>query len=216
MRKEAIIGLVLIFLGVGLYAYYDQFVKPEDIAREYLVEGKLVFERGNKEAVNNSIDIFTKVIAKYPKTRAAAEAYFFIGRSYEKLGLNRLAYLKYLYILKTGKNISPELAGEIRKKLARLKIMMRYTEEGIHQLLGLLNYSQNRDFRSRVYTELGHTYLKMKSYDKARRMFNLAISENGSNEEALLGKARVYKRMGYDEKAYDLYEYFLGYYNWID
>lgn len=212
MKKEAIIGLILIFAGVGLYAYYNQYIKPEDDAREYLVEGKMVFERGNNEAVNNSIDIFAKVIAKYPKTKAATESYYYIGRSYEKLGLNRLAYLKYIYILKTSKNINSVLNGEIRNRMARLKIMKRYTEEGIHQLLGLLNYSTNRDFRSRVYTELGHTYLKMGSYKKAKRMFDIAITENGSNEEALLGKARAYKRMGYDDMAYNLYEYFLKYY----
>lgn len=43
-------------------------------------------------------------------------------------------------------------------------------------------------------------------------MFEIALTENGTNEEAILGKARAYKRMGYDNKAYDLYENFLKYY----
>ena len=58
MKKEAIIGILLIILGVGLFAYYDQFVKPEGTAVKLLNEGIGIYERGTKEAVNESIDIF--------------------------------------------------------------------------------------------------------------------------------------------------------------
>ncbi|PKL37354.1 MAG: hypothetical protein CVV44_17120 [Spirochaetae bacterium HGW-Spirochaetae-1] len=212
MKKEAVIGIILIFLGMGFFAYYDQFIKPEENARQLLREGKLVFERGNKEALNDSINLFTKIIARYPETESARDAYYFIAQSYEKLGLNRLAYLKYIYILKNEKNISEQFASEVKARIARLTIMKQQTEEGVHQLLDMLNYSANNDFRSRVYTELGHTYLKGGEYSKSKRMFDIALSENGSNEEAILGKARAFKRLGEDDKAYDLYEYFLKYY----
>jgi tetratricopeptide (TPR) repeat protein len=90
--------------------------------------------------------------------------------------------------------------------------MKRYTEEGIYELLGLVHNSENRDFRSRVYTELGHTYLQMREYEKSKRMFDIALSENGENEEAILGKARAYKRLGQDDMAYDMYDHYLKYY----
>jgi TolA-binding protein len=187
-------------------------VRPEKEAREYLVEGQIAYERGTKESLNNSINILSKVIARYPSTSSADEAYYYIGQSYEKLGLNRLAYLKYVYILKTGTDVSPELKKEINARIARLTIMKRYTEEGINQLLGMLNLSDDHDYRSRIYTELGHAYLKMGQYRKSKRMFDIALTENGTNEEAILGKARALKRIGYANKAYDLYEYFLKYY----
>jgi TolA-binding protein len=212
MRRELIIGILLIITGIGLFVYYDNNVRPEKEAREYLVEGQIAFERGTKESLNNSINILSKVIARYPSTSSSDEAYYYIGQSYEKLGLNRLAYLKYAYILKTGKDVSPELKNEINTRIARLTIMKRYTEEGINQLLGMLNLSNDRDYRSRIYTELGHAYLKMGQYRKSKRMFDIALNENGTNEEAILGKARSLKRIGYDNKAYDLYEYFLKYY----
>ena len=123
--------------------------------------------------------------------------------------LNRLAYLKYIYLLKNNDKIATETEQDIKARVARLKIMKRYDEEGIHQLLGLLNYSDSKDFRSRIYTELGHTYLKRGELANSKRMFDLALAEYGNNEEAILGKARTYKRMGKDTMAYDLYDHFL-------
>lgn len=215
MKKEVIIGIILITLGIGLFFYYDRVEKPRmrsGQAHELLVEGKLIFERGDRQALNNAINLFSKVIARYPDTPAATESYYFIAKSYEKMGLNRLAYLKYIYILKTRRDAPKNMEAEIKTRVARLKILKYHTEEGVHQLLGQLSSSENRDFRSRVYTELGHTYLKQGNYKKSRRMFDIALKENGSNEEAILGKARSFKRLGQDNKAYDMYEYFLKYY----
>jgi TolA-binding protein len=212
MKQGIILGAVLIVFGIGLFAYYDHFVRYEREAQELLTEGKLIYERGSGEAVNNSINLFSKIIARYPGTRAEAEAYYYIAQSYERLNLNRLAYLKYVYILKNNPNVDPTLAQEIKARIGRIKVMKRYSEEGIHQLLGLLNNSENRDFRSRVYTELGHTYLQMREYEKSKRMFDIALTENGDNEEAILGRARAYKRLGFDDMAYNTYEYYFKYY----
>ncbi len=212
MKNGVIIGAIFILIGISLFAYYMQRIEPEREARQLLTEGVLMYERGDREAINSSINVFTRVIARYPGTRSQVEAYYYIAQSYEKLGLNRLAYLKYLYILKNFKEADQNLVKEINARLARLRVMKRYTEEGIYQLFNLLNMSSNRDFRSRVYTELGHTYLKTGSLDKAKRMFDIALTEKGDNEEAILGKARTYKKMGRDNQAYDLYEYFLKYY----
>jgi TolA-binding protein len=213
MKKWILVGIIFIFLGIGLFAYYDSFVKPEREAKELIVEAKMSFERNDKESINKAIDIFTRVIAKYPGTDSSLEAYYYIAESYEKLNLNRLAYLKYIYLIKGNQKLPAEMEKEINARIARLKIMKRYDEEGIHSLMSLLNYSDNKDFRSRIYTELGHTYLKTGEFQKSKRMFDLALAENGNNEEAILGKARTYKRMGQDGEAYELYDHFLKYYS---
>lgn len=212
MKQGILLGALLIVVGIGAFAYYDHFIRYEREARELLTEGTLIYERGSREAINDSINVFSRVIARYPGTKAEAEAYYHIAQAYEKMNLNRLAYLKYVYILKNNRGLDQDFAGEVKARIARIKVMKCYTEEGIHQLLGLLNYSDNRDFRSRVYTELGHTYLQMREYDKSKRMFDIALSENGDNEEAILGKARAYKRLGQDDMAYNMYEYYLKYY----
>jgi len=212
MKKKFFLGILSITLGLGLYVYYDQFVKPEKEAQRLLTEAKIIFERGTEEAINKSISILSKAVAKYPETKAATEAYSFIGQGYEKLGLKRLAFLKYNYILKTNKNIPENIEHDLKANLAKLKIKKNQLNEGLDQLYSLLNTSNDKIFRSRIYGELGHTYLKIKKYKKAKEMFDIALNENATNEEAILGKARALKRMGYANKAYDLYDYFLKYY----
>lgn len=211
MKKEAVIGIILIILGVGLFAYYNTNIKPENSARKLLNEGIGIFERDTAEAVNKSIDIFNKVVAMYPGTKAADEAFYYVAQCYEKTGLNRLAYLKYSYILKNG-NVAEADKADIMRRLAKLNVMKQLTDEGIHQILTALNNTQDSEERSRLYTELGHIYLKIGNASKALQMFDLAVSEKGSNEEAVLGKARAYKKLGQDDKTYDLYDYFLKYY----
>ena len=207
-----IIGSVMVAAGIGLLIMYFQYTYPEEKARALLTQGNIAFERGEKGSLNSSIDIYSKLVSQYPDTRTAVEGYYNIGRAYEKLGLNSQAYYKYIYILKNYRNASDKMKQEIKARLGRLKVMQEQTEEGVDQLLGLVHNSSNNDFRSRVYTELGHAYLKDGLYKKAKKMFDIALSEQGRNEEAILGKARAYMRLGQNNKAFDLYEYFLKYY----
>ncbi len=212
MKKGAVAGILMICAGLALFAYYDRYVKPENEARELNVEGRMILERGTTESLNQAISVFTRVVAKYPDTEAADEAYYLIALGYEKLGLNRLAYIKYIYLLKNNPQLGSGLKTEIRTRIARLNILKSQTEEGTHQLMNALADTDNPDMRSRIYSELGHSSLKSAEYARAKRMFDIALRENGHNEEAIIGKARAFKHLGEDSKAYDLYEYFLKYY----
>ena len=216
MKTKTIIGVLLIVCGLGLFIYYDQYIQPEREASQLLVEAKMIYERGNREAVNNAIDLFTKIIARYPDTEVVGEAYYYIGQCYEKLGLKRLAYLKYVYLLKNNREQLPEsLQRDLVVRLAHINVLKKYSEEAIHQLYALLNSSMNREFRSRVYSELGHIYLRTGEYSKARRMFEISLGEYGRNEDAILGRARALKHLGKAGDAYDNYDYFLKYYGEI-
>jgi len=219
MKKWIIVGMIFILMGIGLLLYYDFIGKPgkdakitSKEAQELFVEGYEIYQRDDKESINKAIDIFTKIIAKYPDTDAGIKSYFYIAEAYEKLNLNRQAYLKYITLINNRDKIPSDMEKEIGVRIARLNIMKQYSEEGIHSLLTLLQNNYNKDFRSRIYTELGHTYLKTGDLQKAKRMFELALSEKSDNEEAILGKARTLKRLGKDAEAYDLYDHFLKYY----
>ena len=211
--KFIITGIILVFLGISLFTYYDLRLRPEREARELMTEAAMIYERGDKVSINQAIDIYTKVLVKYPKSKYIPEAYYLIGRCYEAIGLNRLAYLKYTYLLKNKPRFfTEELRKETMIRMAHINLLKQYSEEGIHQLYGLLHDNYNREFRSRVYTELGHTFLKLGEYRRSKRMFDIALSEYGGNEEAMVGKARALKRLGQDSDAFDMYDDFLKYY----
>ncbi|MCL1834039.1 MAG: tetratricopeptide repeat protein, partial [Leptospirales bacterium] len=216
MKKWIIVGMIFILMGIGLLIYYDYVEKPKieakiisKAAQELFVEGFEIYHRGDKESINKAIDIFIKIIAKYPDTDASIKSYFYIAEAYEKLNLNRQAYLKYVTLINNIEKIPPEMEKEIAVRIARLSVKNKSGEEGIRSLLSLLQNNDNQDFRSRIYTELGHTYLKAGDLQKAKRMFDLAISERSDNEEAILGKARTLKRLGKEGEAYELYDNFL-------
>ena len=50
MKSKVILGILLITMGLGLFIFYDQYMRPEREARELLVEGKMVVEREDEKA----------------------------------------------------------------------------------------------------------------------------------------------------------------------
>ncbi|MGL4368409.1 MAG: tetratricopeptide repeat protein, partial [Spirochaetota bacterium] len=212
--RNLLIGITCIISGIALFAAYDQLIKPEREAREILTEGKMIMERGDRESLNLAVTHYTRIITRYPRTKSVPEAYSLMGDAYEKLGLYRLAYLRYSYLMKAPlvSKITPQMKTDTITRLARLKIMRNYKEEGISQLYTLLNNTQNAELRSRIYSELGQAYLRNGDLSKARSSFDIAVQEYGSNEEAILGKARVAVRSGEYDSAFALYDYFLKYF----
>jgi len=227
MNWKILVGIMLIIMGAGLFAYYDRNVRPEREARELLAEAKLIFERGDetgdRETLNLAINKMEQIIARFPKERfpksnSVHEAYFYTGRCLERLNSYRTAYLRYSTLVRYYRNtISPELKEEVLVRLARINVLKQYSEEGVHQLYTILNSSANPELRGRIYTELGYTYLNQGKYRNALRMFDISRQhqQHGSSEEAILGQARAYKRMGHDTAAYDMYDHFLRYYGAI-
>lgn len=212
--KGLIAGIILIIAGVASFALYEKLIKPELEAKAIVSETKLILERGDRDSYNQAINTLRKVLVSYPDTKYTPEAYLITGQAYEKLGLYRQAYLKYCYLLK--KPLSDRTPARIRQQalvgMNKIKIMRNYTEEGIHNLYTMLNTSQNPELRSRVYSELGQAYLKNNDSKKALSSFDIALQENNSNEEAIIGKARSLKRAGQNDQAFVLYDYFLKYY----
>jgi TolA-binding protein len=212
--KGLIAGIILIIAGIASFALYEKIVKPELEARSVVAEAKLILEKGDRDSYNQAINALRKVLVSYPDTKYTAEAYLLTGQAYEKLGLYRQAYLKYCYLFK--KPLSEQTPSRIRQQalvgMNKIRIMRNYTEEGIHNLYSMLSTSQNPDLRSRVYSELGQAYLKNNDPKKALSSFDIALQENNSNEEAIIGKARSLKRSGQNDQAFILYDYFLKYY----
>jgi len=213
MKTKTLAGALLIVIGILLIIYYVLVIQPQSEAKKLLTEATLIYERNDKESINQAVTILTKIIARYPDTKTAIEAYYYIGQCYEKLNLNRLAYLKYVYLVKNNrKNLSDDMYKNILARIAHINWLQNYSEESAHQLLTLLNASMDRNYRSKIYSELGHLYLKNGEIQKAKRMFDIAINEDSTNEEAILGRARSLKHLGMDAEAYNHYDYFLRYY----
>lgn len=211
--KKLLLGIAFIAVGSAVIVSYILFFQPISEAEAMFNEGKIIFERNNKESYGKSIDIFTKIIARYPDTKYAIASYYFIGRAYEKTGLREQAYIKYSYIIKTKSDrIEKSTKNRILTRMAHLKALNNRPDEAVSDLLALLRNESSREMKSRLYSELGHAYMKQNRYKRALDAFDRSIAEDGHNQEALLGKARVLKRLGRDSETYDVYKYFLANY----
>lgn len=211
--KKFIAGGIFLFAGIIVILIYMLYIQPVGEAEAMFNEAKIIFERNNKTSYNQSIDIFTKIIARYPESKYAVASYYFIGRAYEKTGLKQQAYIKYSYIIKTkSESIDKGIRTRILTRMAHLKALNNRPDEAITDLLFLLKSAEGRESKSRIYSELGHAYLKYNKLDRALNAFNQAIIEDGKNQEAILGKARVLKRLGKDSDTYSIYKSFLSNY----
>jgi outer membrane protein assembly factor BamD (BamD/ComL family) len=212
--KSLIIGISLIIIGGSVFSLYSYLLKPEHEARALITESRLIMERGDKDSYNQTINTLRNIFVKYPGTKAVPEAYFMTAQSYEKLGLYRIAYLKYSYLLRQplAKKTSDQIKAEASIHMNKIRILRSYTEEGVHNLYNMLGTEQTTDLRSKIYAEIGQAYLKKGDLPRAKSSFDIALQENTANEEALLGKARSLKRSGLDDEAFLLYDYFLKYY----
>jgi outer membrane protein assembly factor BamD (BamD/ComL family) len=208
------IGVACVILGGSVFAVYNIVIKPEREAKAILTESALIMEKGDKDSLSRTINTLRTIFVKYPETKAAPEAYFMTAQAYERLGLYRIAYIKYGYLLRKPLSIktSDRIKNEAAVHMNKIKILRSYSEEGIHNLYGMLGAAQNTDLRSKIYAELGQAYLRGGDTRRARNSFDIAMQENSSNEEAIIGKARTLKRSGLDDEAFLLYDYFIKYF----
>jgi TolA-binding protein len=237
--KKVVAGAFMLVIGFALVAYYDLAYKPESEAQKLYTEALMIKERAeneetfnqevlvtdsrpegqsetysrleNKTAINRAIELFTKVIAHYPETTYATKSLYEVADSYEKIGLFRLANLKYSYLIKEKQySMDGNTKRDVLTKLAKLKIKKNYSEEGLSQLYSLLVESDDPQFKSRIYSEIGYSHLKLNEVNKAEKAFDSSLRLNSQNQEAILGKARSLRRLGKNGEAFKEYDKFLA------
>lgn len=210
--KVIVAGILLIVFGVGAYALYDLKLSPEMKAGRIYREARMTAERGTRESYNSAVGMYIKLMAAYPDTSYARKSYLAFTDLYEKMGLYRHAYINYGYFLKTyGRRLDEATITDVRARIAALKLRQNRTDEGLNQLYAILNQTTDNSLRSRIYSEIGHNWLKRGDVKKAMDAFNLSLYENPNNEESLLGRARVFVRQGSYNDAFDTYDHFLKY-----
>ena len=196
--KTLIIGAFLVILGIGGFTVYEYKIKPEIEAGKLYREAVIVAQRCDRTSYNKAIDMHVKIMAQYPKSSYSFKSYLSISELYEKIGLYRLAYINYNYLIKTyPKRVdSAGLRHDIISRIAVLKLRQNRTDEGLNQLYSILNETSEKELRARIYSEIGYDSLKKSNMNKSLDSFNLALGENSENEEAVLGKARTLIRLG--------------------
>jgi len=194
MRSMVIwIGAIVFTIGAGVFFIEKEYVSGDKAVRVRLAQGKLQLERFDEDGLRKGIDDLTAVIAQAPDSVHAREARYFLAEAYERLGMRDVALGKYKKLLEMP--ITDDLRARAKFKIAKLQILRNYSDEGMNQLLQLLNTTGDKTLRSEIYLEIGKYYLR-KGYAKdAKRNFENALAENPDNRE-------VRAALGYGDADY--------------
>ncbi len=183
MRSVTVwIGAVVFTIGAGVFLIEREYLSGDKIARVRLEQGKLQLERFDEDGLRKGIDELTAVVANYPESVYAREARFHLAEAYERLGMRDVALGKYKRLAEMP--LSDELKSRVRFKIAKLQIMRNYSDEGMNQLLSLLNSTSDKTLRSEIYLEIGKYYQRKGLAKDARRNYENALTENPENREA--------------------------------
>lgn len=130
-----------------------------------------------REDYDNMVRSLTAVSPLLKKRDRSGRIYFIIGQVYQRLGFESEAFNFYKKCLATN----PEYETDFYARLYMAQVAeisrSRDISAARKSFRRLLKDSKNRDFRDRIYYELGAFELKQKNLPQAMTNFNLAIKE---------------------------------------
>lgn len=194
MRSITIwVGAVVFTIGAGVFLIEREYISGDKAARVRLEAGKLQLERFDEDGLRKGIDELTAVVAQFPDSIHARSARYHLAEAYERLGMRDVALGKYKKLLEMP--LTEELKTHVRFKVAKLQVMRNYSDEGMNQLLLLLNTTADKPLRSEIYLEIGKYYHRKGLTKDAIRNFQNALTENPENRE-------VRAALGYTDADY--------------
>ncbi len=194
MRSITIwVGAIVFTIGAGVFLIEREYISGDKAARVRLEQGKLQLERFDEDGLRKGIDDLTAVVAQFPDSIHARSARYHLAEAYERLGMRDVALGKYKKLLEMP--LTEELKTHVRFKIAKLQVMRNYSDEGMNQLLQLLNGTADKPLRSEIYLEIGKYYHRKGLGRDAVRNFQNALTENPENRE-------VRAALGYGDADY--------------
>ncbi|HRP68769.1 MAG TPA: tetratricopeptide repeat protein [Turneriella sp.] len=183
MRSIVIwVGAVVFVIGAGVFFIEREYISSDKNARIRLEKGKLQLERFDEDGLRSGIDELTTVVAQYPDSVYARQARYHLAEAYERLGMRDVALGKYKKLLTMP--LTDELKAQVKFKVAKLQVLRNYSDEGMNQLLHLLNTTADKNLRSEIYLEIAKYYHRKDLKKDALRNFQNALTENPESREA--------------------------------
>ena len=199
-RHRAIINLIRTFTEHREYnnaqAAIDYLLKQELNKRnrkDLLLEMAYFYQV--QEDYDNMVRSLTQATPLLKKSDRSGRIFFILGQVYQELGFESEAFNFYRRCLATN----PEYETDFYARLYMAQVAEISRSRDItaarKSFRRLLKDNKNRDFRDRIYYELGTFELKQKNIQQAITNYNLAIRE-GSDKRvdgvAYLGLGQIY------------------------
>ena len=199
-RHEAIILLARTFIEHGEYpnaeAAFD-FLAKENLSKtnlkNFLLEKAYYYQL--REDYTHMIPALTQAVPLLTKKDRRGRIYFIIGQVYQKMGFEAEAFNYYKECLSTN----PEYEVDFYARLYMAQVAeisrSRDVSSARKSFRKLLKDSKNKDFRDKIFYEMGVFEMKQKDLKEAIANYNLAIREGGNKQidgEAYLRLGEIY------------------------
>lgn len=208
-RHEAILNLIRTFTEHKEFnnakAAAD-FLQKADLTEAHTKQ--LLLEKAYLAQTQNDLDNMVRNLTEAApllrkKTDRPGRIYFILGQTYQKLGFESEAYNYYKKCLSTH----PEYEVDFYARLYMAQVTEISQSRNINaarkSFKKLLKDSKNRDFKDKIYYEMGVFEYKQKNIDQAVLNLNNAI-QIGNNKRV---DGEAYLRLGemyYDTRDYEL------------
>ncbi len=199
-RHSAIINLIRTFTEHKEYnnaqAAIDYLAK-EKLNKKNLKEFYLIkaYFHQTQEDYDNMVRSLTSASPLLKKSDRSGRIYFIIGQVYQELGFESEAFNYYRKCLATN----PEYETDFYARLYMAQVAeisrSRDLNAARKSFKRLLKDRKNKEFKDKIYVEIGAFELKQKNIDQAIVNFNLAIREGTSRPidgEAYLNLGEIY------------------------
>ncbi len=179
LRHTALLNLVRTFKEMGDYDRAEEafhFLEKEKLSRHN--QKKLYLEKASyfqiRNDYNNMVNNLSKVDSLLTRSDRRGRIYFIIGQVYQKLNFNSEAYIFYKKCLAT--NPDYEIDFYARLNMAQVaQLENKRDVKLVHkQFDKLLKDTKNREFKDKIYFELGEFEKKQNLLREAIREYKLA------------------------------------------
>lgn len=196
-RHAAIILLARTFIEHGEYqnteAAFDYLAK-ENLSKtnlkNFLLEKAYYYQL--REDYTHMIPALTQAVPLLTKKDRRGRIYFIIGQVYQKMGFEAEAFNYYKECLSTN----PEYEVDFYARLYMAQVAeisrSRDISSARKSFKKLLKDTKNKDFRDKIFYEMGVFEMKQKDLKEAMANYNLAIRE-GTNKQI---DGEAYLRLG--------------------
>ena len=198
IRQKALISLMRTYIdynehnnAVGVADYIRKEKLTEENELEFLLTKAYFFHV--REEYENMVPNVAQAIEIEPKKQKRARYYFILGQLYQYLGFEGEAYNNYKKCLRSNPDF--ELSFYAKLNLAQVtQLDQKVDLKKIRKyFIKLLKDDKNREFKDRIYYEMGNFEVKHQNQDQAIEYYKSSIQESLNNPRQ---KGLAYLKLG--------------------
>ncbi|MCB1193455.1 MAG: tetratricopeptide repeat protein [Leptospiraceae bacterium] len=208
VSKNSLIVAGFVFLSAGIlmsmYVYsIHQHEQTRNQIFEKIKEGEALLDQKSEKSAVKALAIFTELASKEIDKSMQFDIKYGLANSLER-NKDKVLALDIYKELNQYPNLTKTQREKVSYSIGNILLSMEREEEGKSHLNLVLQMSEDKKLRSKVFISIADYYIKSQEYDEARKNYLLAIQEDPGNTNGRLGWKMALDLLGYSWDPYDI------------